>query len=304
MINILENVCVVILNFNQNRELIIGLERLAESTYLPEKIIIFDNNSNEKFGYEVFDCFKDDIKQEIFYNSINEGAGGGWHNVIKLAYEQGFEWIITCDADGWFKKDTIEKLWKNREKGELLSSIQLSPKDNSIMTHGLKRNLDSYFSKGSKDLSEIRKWAKDKIIFNTGNPWTGTMIKRSFIDDLGLPEKKYFIQGEETEYFIRGVKNKKTVITLINCFTEHPIGEYKKNIDVIKKYTYFNVKHYFSIYHQHYGFFIATVYFFKQVFKSLTQERRRYITVIFKSIKHYYSDYWPKSIDEINLILK
>ena len=62
-----------------------------------------------------------------------------------------------------------------------------------------------------------------KIIEGIGHPFNGTMLHRRIIERVGVPQPKFFLWGDETEYYYRIVKrNQIPVCTVADSIHYHP----------------------------------------------------------------------------------
>lgn len=193
-----EKVAVVIVTFNRKNLLKECLEGVLSQTRKVDKIFIIDNAST--------DGTSDFLKQEGFlhnelisYERIekNTGSAGGFHEGIKKAYRDNYDWFWLMDDDVKMKDDGLGKLLKFQEV--------------SLCIHGRKTYLDGQFldwedyidvptgkTFGSHD-AYFYKYDKRFVTINFGC-FEGMLIHRDIVGKIGLPDKRFFIKGDDTIY--------------------------------------------------------------------------------------------------------
>ncbi len=141
----------------------------------------------------------------------NTGSAGGFHTGIEWGSQENYDWIWLMDDDGYPHYKALENLLA-ADNGELrwLNCAVIDKADKSSFV---------WDTKGHKTLADV----KSNIIEGIGHPFNGTLLHRDIVNKVGLPHPKYFIWGEETEYFYR-ISNtyKIPVCTVANSIHYHP----------------------------------------------------------------------------------
>lgn len=232
----MSNTAAVVVTYNRKLELISALEAIFNQSELPKKLFIIDNKSTDGTSQHLLDNNVlsalprldsdadehhlevkqiDDTKQiEICYvrKAENNGGAGGFYKGMKLAYEGGFDWIWMMDDDGIPANNQLEELLtvSRDEKKRYVNALLIDKDDHSFLAFGLK---------GYEKVEEI---VESHIIERFVNPFNGTLIARSLIDEIGLIKREMFIWGDEKEYTLRVVKNGDTPTTILSAVHYHP----------------------------------------------------------------------------------
>jgi rhamnopyranosyl-N-acetylglucosaminyl-diphospho-decaprenol beta-1,3/1,4-galactofuranosyltransferase len=175
-----------------------------------DKILIINNGSTD--GTEDWLKTQNDIE---YFTQKNIGGAGGFSTAIQLGYKKGYEWIWCMDDDGAPKEDALEHLL-DAEGNELkllnCAVINQEDKDSFVWNTG-----------GYKKLSEVH----GNIIEGIGHPFNGTLINRRIVERVGVPKAKFFLWGDETEYYYRIVKkNNIPVCTVTSSIHYHPASAF------------------------------------------------------------------------------
>jgi rhamnopyranosyl-N-acetylglucosaminyl-diphospho-decaprenol beta-1,3/1,4-galactofuranosyltransferase len=90
-----------------------------------------------------------------------------------------------------------------------------------------------------------------KTVEGIGHPFNGTMIHRKIIERVGVPQPKYFLWGDESEYYYRITKkNSIPVCTVTDSIHYHPAAafSYKQDWDYTSTWKmYYYVRNRFYI---------------------------------------------------------
>lgn len=187
-------VCAVVVTFNRKallRECLLSLER---QTRRPDAIVVVDNCSTD--GTDVM------LAEEFGHLSplrlqANTGGAGGFHEGMKRAYEQGFEWIWVMDDDVEAVPDALASLLEFQTLSEFIHPRRVGANGEPFAWEGV---LDPT-SGGKKAFSA-------DISFQNGRTWVsvnygcfeGPLIHRRVVERIGLPDKRFFILGDDQIY--------------------------------------------------------------------------------------------------------
>lgn len=202
----MEKVIAVVVTYNRLALLSECVTALRNQSRTIDKILVINNGSTD--GTEAWLKAQPDLS---FFTQKNIGGAGGFSTGIKMGHEQGFEWIWCMDDDGAPKEDALENL------------LLAEPNELTLMNCAVINNADKrsfvWNTGGYKTLDEV----PGNIIQGIGHPFNGTFINRRIIERVGVPKIKFFLWGDETEYYYRIVKqNKIPVCTVANSIHYHP----------------------------------------------------------------------------------
>ncbi|ADG14110.1 glycosyl transferase family 2 [Methanocaldococcus infernus ME] len=184
-----KKVAIVMPTYNQYEATRKNIIFLKKQSLVPD-IIIVDNNSKDN----TFERLKKEFPNIILIKlKDNYGGAGGFYIGQKYAYEKGYEYIILNDNDAYpIDEDLIESLVKESNKNTITQPF----------------NVDEDF----KEKNNF--WFFHYVCF-----------KRHIIKKLGFVDYKFFLYGDEVEYYLR-IKKYKTKIKKIYKKYSHPIKYY------------------------------------------------------------------------------
>lgn len=233
-----ERVATVTVTYNRKELLIKNIKAIMEQTYEIDSIIIVDNNSTDGTKEKVEEEFNKNEKINYIFLNENIGGAGGFYTGCKYAFENGYDWVILMDDDGRPQNIyTIEKLM------EEVKNKQLSSND-KVMMNSLVLCDEENLSFGLFEINDTIKSIKDKIedkndntIKNKINPFNGTLISKGLMQEIGFPNKEFFIKGDEHDYQFRAAKADAYITTVIDSIYYHPriIQNNLKTIKIFNK---------------------------------------------------------------------
>ncbi len=206
----MEKVIAVVVTYNRQKLLSECITALRSQTRRLDAILIVNNGSSdttEQWLQQQSDIY--------FINQKNVGSSGGFNTGINWAYTKGYSWIWCMDDDGYPKEDALENLL-NADDGNLrLLNCAVIDKDD-------KKSF-VWKTQHYKTLEEV----DCKIINGIGHPFNGTLLHRRIIERVGTPKPKFFLWGDETEYYYRIVKRHEIpVCTIPDSIHYHPAAAF------------------------------------------------------------------------------
>ena len=202
----MEKVIAVVVTYNRQVLLSECIAALRKQSRPLDAILIVNNGSTD--GTEEWLQRQKDIH---FITQKNVGSSGGFNTGINWAYGKGYSWIWCMDDDGYPKEDALENLLDADDGNLRLMNCAVIDKED-------KRSF-VWKTQQYKTLDEV----DCNIIEGIGHPFNGTLLHRRIVERVGVPRPKFFLWGDETEYYYRIVKqNNIPVCTIANSIHYHP----------------------------------------------------------------------------------
>ncbi len=199
-INPHNTVAAVVITFNRLAFLKEIIQALREQTRPLDKIFVIHNSGND--GTAEWLAEQDDLH---VITQGNLGSSGGQYTGFKAAYEAGYDWIWTMDDDVVPQPDCLELLLDSDDKQVIRTPLRYQPSGKPFYNDCIAFNLSNPFKGLWKRIIDDEDLKQDKIKAD-GITFEGPIMHRSIIEKIGYPEKKFFIYGDDTEYFIRAMK--------------------------------------------------------------------------------------------------
>lgn len=190
----------VVVTFNRLELLKDTISGLRNQSRKLEAIIVVNNSSTD--GTSEWLDKQEDIQT---ITQPNLGSSGGQYTAFQTAFEQGYDLIWTMDDDVFPDESALEKLLEEFSEKRIHTPLRFSPDGTPFYNDTLKLNMTNPFkSIWTEILSE--KHLINEFIPCEGMTFEGPLFHRSLIEAIGLPEKKFFIYGDDTEYWLRAKK--------------------------------------------------------------------------------------------------
>lgn len=232
-------VYIILVNYNAKEHTIECLESIKNIAYNNYKVILVDNDSEDKDFEFIKKTYKDTM---IILNNDNYGFAGGNNIAIKYAVENNAKYILLLNNDTIVKKDFLNSLVdgmkKNDNIGIAVSKI-LYYSDRDTIWYG---GGDINYIKGNSivhGLNEIDKGQFDKSRLCTFATGCCMLINTNILDKVGMMDESYFLYYEDADY---SMKISKEGYKILYC-PESVI--YHKESVATKKFSY-NYQYYFA----------------------------------------------------------
>ena len=208
----------VVVTFNRKDELLKNLQEQLGQSFVPDMIYIIDNCSTDG-TYDLLEQSGMISNERIVYCKMadNLGGAGGFSQGVKIAYENGADWIILMDDDGRpYNYNCFQALF------DYIELHNLTP-DDCLMLNSLVKSSELEMSFGGTvsefyDLGTIEDGLLKEII----NPFNGTLLSRELVRQIGYPNADFFIRGDEVDYQRRASNNGAIIGTVIESIYYHP----------------------------------------------------------------------------------
>ena len=170
----MKKIASVVVTYNNAEMLNNLLVDLEKQTRPLDEIIVIDNSTTDATKNMVAERYS-----EIKYIRLieNQGSAGGFYEGLKAALKSN-DLIWTLDDDIRLNADSLERLLEDLKTLNHLNNIAVIRSGGSFDSKGIPKEMDFY-------------------------TWRGTLFRSDAIKKVGLPEKKYFIYGEDLEHSIR-----------------------------------------------------------------------------------------------------
>ena len=164
---------------------------LHQSPKVPD-IIVVDNNSTDGTK-NIVEKYLNTGKVFYYNTGKNLGGAGGFQYGIRKAVEENYDYLWIMDDDCIPEKNSLEKLFEydrllDGNYGFLSSKVLW--KDGSICRMNIQR------CSLTKNISNF----DSKLIGAAMASFVSLFVKRSVVEDVGLPIKEFFIWTDDWEY--------------------------------------------------------------------------------------------------------
>jgi rhamnopyranosyl-N-acetylglucosaminyl-diphospho-decaprenol beta-1,3/1,4-galactofuranosyltransferase len=214
-ISAISRICAVVVTYNRKQLLADNINSLLRQTRAPDSIMVVDNASTD--GTDEFVTLLCENNPQLHYIRLptNGGGAAGFHEGIKSAYTQGFDWLWLMDDDGKPDDDCLEQLLKHIDKYDVLGPLICS----GSRSHSL-------FRCGSIITDDLNILKQSEILYPV-HPFNGILINHCVIEKIGYPERRLFIWGDEQDYRLRWIEAGFREASFSSAIYFHPFNRLK-----------------------------------------------------------------------------
>jgi GT2 family glycosyltransferase len=233
------------------------------------------------------------LSLEVHYVRMpeNTGGAGGFHEGMKRAAAAAFDWLWLMDDDLLTAPDALEVLVRKknalqsrREKPFLLNSLVLARgrTDGDTLAFPLQELTARGYPRTRAyhwRLSEIRDQSADGL-YRWACPFNGTFIPVGALAEIGLPNRDFYIQGDEKDFLWRAAR-RLALYTVVDSKVFHP----EFHADVFDWKVYYSIRNMFVV-NRHFNF--TALRNFRLILLSLARGLRhgpRGLILVLRAIK-------------------
>ena len=205
----------VVVTFNRKLLLCETLDALLAQKGPLRSIIIVDNASTDGTPELLREKgYLDQERLEYLRLAKNTGGAGGFHEGLKRAYEEKFEWVWLMDDDVVPVPAALEKMLSYSNISKCIQACKIYEEGDSEGWEQWARIERSGARVPSKGPDH-----PDYIIAQTGC-FEGMLIHHDVISQIGLPDKRFFIGGDDVAYGYLASKQTQVIFLREACFVK------------------------------------------------------------------------------------
>lgn len=213
----------IIVTFNRKELLVRNINMLLKQLCRFDTIYIVDNCSTD--GTHELLQSKGWLNAPFYYlrTKHNIGGAGGFFTGVKKAYEDGADWMVLMDDDGYAADENTFKILL--EKAQFF--YDKGKGDKKLFVNALVQQEDylSFKIGNIYTVEDAISNSKNGLLLGEANPFNGTLISRELISEIGFPNKDFFIKGDEVEFKQRALDAGAYVVTVVDSRYIHPRSE-------------------------------------------------------------------------------
>ena len=212
----------IIVTHNRVKLLVRCLVAIQNQTLAPDGIIVVDNASTDGTGEALRRIVQDD--QRVIYLGLekNIGGSGGFYEGMKYASSLGDSWLWLMDDDAIAEPTALEELVLNiSTSNDIYGSVAIDEhKESNLLCWPI-----SLIGLNSKDKRVTSSDSLPLLARVNGLPFLGFFIHTSLLKKIGLPEKDFFISGDDMEYSLRGRHAGSNLWVVGSSYIRHPVPQ-------------------------------------------------------------------------------
>lgn len=199
-------IAAVIVTYNRLEKLKKVLKAFNEQIIFPDKVFIVDNSSNDgTLSYlKEWELDKTIFHKQVVSLDSNLGGSGGFYTGMKLAFDQGYDWIWLSDDDAYPASDSFSKAVNYLAVHETnkIAAICGTVLDENGIDCFHRRNIYNRGLKIADVPSSMEDYQKDEFHINVFS-YVGVLLNRVALEKVGFTLKDYFIWCDDTEHSLR-----------------------------------------------------------------------------------------------------
>jgi len=216
---------VAIVVTHNRKNLLIKCINAIFSQSVPCDIIVLDNASTD--GTDKVFCHSNGINDQghrVHYLRMEENTGGagGFYHGLQYAMTRTWMWFWLMDDDAIPEPDALGNLLLNVRNREAIYGSAAVGIENQKQCLCWPVNLSGKSNKNIEWYDDLKDMEEVSSI-----PFLGFFIHREMVRKIGLPDKNYFIYGDDLEYCQRAKSYGAKIFLIKNSVVIHPLTKGK-----------------------------------------------------------------------------
>ncbi len=212
-----ETIAAMVVTYNRLELLKETIAGLRAQTHLPDEIIVVNNSSTD--GTLAWLEQQQDL---TIITQPNCGGAGGFATGIQHAYDKRYDWIWCMDDDVMPMPDCLKTLINFPHPARIRAPFRFEAGSDALPQDTLEFNFYNPFKSLWKRMFTPTD-VHENYIDAEGLTFEGPLIHRSVIEAIGLPDARFFIFADDSDYFIRALRRGYTSIIIFGARMERKI---------------------------------------------------------------------------------
>jgi rhamnopyranosyl-N-acetylglucosaminyl-diphospho-decaprenol beta-1,3/1,4-galactofuranosyltransferase len=217
------SVVAVVVTRHRTDVLLDSLAALAKQTHPIAHLIVVDNGPDQSARDVVEAC---GIPATWLPSWTNLGGAGGFALGMLQALAMGAEWIWLGDDDGYPADETtlatLVELAERRGLAEVSPTVA-DKADADRLAFPVRRGLTWHRSRSAL-AADVRHGADDELLPGIAALMNGALFRASTLEQIGVPDLRLFVRGDEVEIHRRLVRSGLPFGTSLRAAYLHPSG--------------------------------------------------------------------------------
>jgi rhamnosyltransferase len=216
--------CAVFVSYNPENSFLDNVTQIINQVC---EILIIDNNSNPNSNF-LLEGLEKNQKITIIRNEQNLGIAAALNQGVSYAIEHNYEWIATFDQDSRAPENFIESMFTTYDRYDSKNELAIiSP---------------CYFDKiYGITMPQMGKLVSKVDYESMFTMTSGSLIKTSVFNQVGLFQEDFFIDCVDTEFCLKCQINGLKIVVSCNSLLEHNLGNRSQHYFLGR--TYFTTNH-------------------------------------------------------------
>ena len=200
-------ICTVVVTYNRYELLKECLDSLLNQTYQNDILLVNNASTDGTEKRIVEDGYLEN--KEIIYKRLekNTGGAGGFYFGVKYALDNGYDYVWLMDDDAEPELNALELLVNNLDDEKYSAyapKTLIGTKENNVISAFGHRGIFDYEDclPAFQKAIDLKEYEKEKCEIEMAS-FVGIFIPISSVKKIGLPEEKFFIHHDDTEYSLR-----------------------------------------------------------------------------------------------------
>ncbi|WP_309650592.1 glycosyltransferase family 2 protein [Nocardioides sp.] len=201
-----ETVAIVVVTFNRADLLVGMLAGLEALERRPDAVIVLDNASTDRTAEVLREAQgRGALALQVITSPENVGGAGGFHRGVRAAFDQGFDRVWLMDDDVVPAPDCLDVLMATDE--DCLTSVREDTSgrlvEKAATRFDLRNPLAIKPKTGMVETDFGSRAAMPERVEVENVAFEGFMVRRSVIEEIGLPDPAYFIFYDDVDLALR-----------------------------------------------------------------------------------------------------
>lgn len=233
----MKEVGVVVCNYNKAEDVLACIQSILESVFEDFDLYVVDNASTDGSVEAIRERYGDRLT--LLVNPENLGGSGGFNTGLRVAFEQGYPYLMCIDNDALLDENAIGSLVaflkEHPETGIAAAKIYHREAPDYVQQFGQKIDFD-YFCTEVNYLNHYEDGSMPDFIYTDAVAACALMVRRSVVEEIGFMPEENFLYWDDTEWCHKCNLAGYRVASVGGAVALHAMGAKKELVNTFPTY--------------------------------------------------------------------
>lgn len=283
---------VVIVTFNRIEMLKKALYLFETQSKLPSYILVVNNASTDSTREYLDEWMQIEIpglSKFVVHCENNTGGSGGFYTALSEALNLDADWIWVSDDDAFPEKNTLECAYRYINRYNNNVAVCAKVLNNGKIDRAHRRRIKRGLFHLTEEFVEEIEYDNDYFELDEFS-YVGVIINKNILSEVGVTNKDFFINQDDTEHSLR-IRKKGKIVCVPTIVVNHDVGRPEKGTVNWKRY--YEIRNRYFTYKNNYParyckvFYAETKikYYIKKIFRLVSNDELNMYRAALKDIK-------------------
>jgi hypothetical protein len=233
----MKKVAIIICNYNKKDKVLECIQCILKQSYTDYALYVVDNASTDGSVEAIQKAYPNEVT--LLINSENLGGSGGFNTGLKMAFEEGYPYLMCVDNDAMLEESSVGNLVafldEHSEVGMAASKVYHLEAPDYIQQFGQRIDFERFCTE-VPHLNQVEDGTMPDYLYVDSVAACSLMVRRTTIEKIGFLPEENFLYWDDTEWCYLCNQAGMKVASVGTSKAFHAMGAKKEEVNTFPTY--------------------------------------------------------------------